>query len=172
MRLLGFPMKRPKKTLRKFTKHDGFKSRLDLTPAAAMEIVGLVLRAGGIKYSDDNWRKCKDPSKFIGPILRHTMRHMKGEFLDRETGLPHLAHAVCSGLFALDLYLKGEQDRFTMGNYFAVVKRRAGKKGVVLKRFKEYSPAYAYMEESELDQDSHVIKTVTAAEKVGTIVKV
>lgn len=165
-------MKRPKKKLRKFTKHDGFKSRLDLTPAAAMEIVGLVLRAGGLKYSDDNWRKCKDPAKFIGPILRHTLRHMKGEFLDKETHLPHLAHAVCSGLFALELYLKGEQDRFTMGNYFAIVKKRAGRKGVVVKRFNKYAPAYAYMEDQELDQEAYVIKTVIAAEKVGTVVKV
>lgn len=165
-------MKRPKKKLRKFTKHDEFKSRLDLTPAAAMEIVGYVLRAGGLKYSDDNWRKCKDPSKYIGPILRHTLRHMKGEFLDKETHLPHLAHAVCSGLFALELYLKGEQDRFTMGNYFAIVKRRAKGKGVVVKRFNKYEPAFAYLEDRALDPEGHVIKTVTAAEKVGTIVKV
>lgn len=162
------------KPLNKFTKHDTMKSQLDLLPADALEFVGQVLRIGGIKYAPDNWRKCKDPSRFVGASLRHTLKHMKGEFLDKETGLPSLAHGICSALFALDLYLKDVQDRFTMGNYFALVRKlgRAGKRGVVLRRFNSYSAAYAHMESEELDQNAHVIKTVTAKEKKGSTVRI
>jgi hypothetical protein len=164
-------MKRRPKTLRAFTKSDSAKSRLDLTPAAALELVGHVLRIGGEKYAEENWRLCKDPARYIGPILRHAMRHMKGEFLDRESGLPHLAHLVCSALFALDLYLKGEQDRFTMGNYFAIVRRRSGKKGVIVKRFNSYAKAWATLDKEELDLRRYMIKTVTSAEKTGAVVR-
>ncbi len=164
-------MKKPKR-LRAFTKHDKFKSRLDLLPAGAFEFIGHVLRNGADKYSVDNWRKCQDPARYIGPILRHVAKHMQGQFLDKESNLPHLAHAVCSGLFALDLYLKGVQDRFTMGNYFAIVKRRAKGRGVVIKRFTDYSRAWEYSEAKGLNTEGYVIKTVTAKEKTGSKVKI
>lgn len=161
-----------KKLPKNFVKNDDFKSRLDLLPPRAIELIGFVLRHGGIVYAPGNWKKCKDPARYIAATLRHIMKHMKGDFLDKESHLPHLAHAVCSGLFALDLLLQGRQDSFTMGNYFAIVKHRSKKRGVVVKRFNSYSKAWEHLEGKQLDPKRHTIRTVVAAEKAGCTVRV
>lgn len=165
-------MRKRLKSLRniKFTKYDEIKSRLDLLPPRAIEIIGFVLRSGALKYAPDNWRECKDPSRFVRPLLGHTLSHMRGEFTDPESGLPSLAHAICSGLFALDLYLNGAQDRFTMGNYFTII-RKSGKRGVVTKRFRSYTAAWDYLEKNKLDPDKFTIKTLPSNIKVGSRTK-
>lgn len=164
-------MRKPRKKVEKFIKHDEFKSRLDLLPPDAIEFIGYVLRHGALTYAPGNWRKCKDPGRYVAATLRHIMKHMKGDFLDKDSHLPHLAHAVCSALFALDLILRGEQNTYDMGNYFAIVKRRSKTRGVVVKRFTSYSKAWEHMESHELDQAKHVIKTVTVQEKIGSSVR-
>lgn len=156
----------------KFVKLDSVKPRLDLLPPAALEFVGQVLRHGVVKYPPNNYLNCYDPSRYVGPILRHTVKHMKGEFTDDETGLPHLAHAIASALFALELYLKGREDAFTVGNYFAIVRKRASGRGVVVKRFRTYVKAWAYLEKKKLDPEAYTIKTVLPREKVNKTVKV
>src|SRR5260221_3086833 len=92
-----------KKKLHRFTKYDKNKSRLDLLPADALEFVGHVLRIGSYKYEAENWRLCKDPSRYVASTLRHVLSHMQGHFTDQDSGLPRLAHPLCSGVFALDL---------------------------------------------------------------------
>lgn len=87
----------------KFKKNDSKKSRLDLLPPLAIELVGHVLALGARKYAPNNWRKCKDPERYIGAMLRHAMRELAGEDLDPESELYHLAHAACSALFALEI---------------------------------------------------------------------
>lgn len=157
---------------RKFIKLDSAKPRLDLLPPRALEFVGQVLRHGAVKYPPGNYLNCEDPSRYVGPIVRHTVKHMRGEFTDDETGLPHLAHALASGLFALELYLRGREDAFTMGNYFAIVRKRASGRGVVVKRFRTYVKAWAYLEDHKLDPETYLIKTVMAREKVSKTVKI
>jgi hypothetical protein len=90
---------------RKFTKHDSDKSRLDLLPAEAIELVGFVLAHGARKYAPGNWKLCKDPNRYTGAMLRHAMRELAGEDLDPESGVYHLAHAACNALFALEIKL-------------------------------------------------------------------
>jgi hypothetical protein len=155
-----------------FKKNDKAKSRLDLLPPDAIEVVGYVLRHGSLKYAAWNWTKCKDPARYIAPILRHVLKHQKGQFHDKESGLLHLAHAVCSGLFALDLFMKRAQD--VKMNYFAIVKRRSprARSGVVLKRARSYEPLWNHLTEQELDPLTYVIMTVRPADKVGTIVRI
>lgn len=160
-------MKKPApRKLRRFVKHDGFKSSLDLLPPFALELVGYCLRYGALKYAPGNWAKCKNPSRYIAAMLRHTLKHMQGEFTDLESGLPHLACAITSGLFALDLYARGVHDK-TMGNYFAVVKRTSKRSGQILKRFNGFEPAWGYLTDHELDPDKHLVKSVPPSEKVG-----
>ncbi len=156
----------------KFTKHDQLKSRLDLLPPDALELVGWVLRHGGMKYAPGNWRKCKDPAKYVAPILRHTFKHLAGDFTDLESGLPHLAHAICSGLFALDLYIKFKQGgkMNTRFNYFALVERKSKRRGIVIKRFRSYEAAWNYLTLHELEPANNIIKTVKLVDKVGQVV--
>lgn len=160
----------------KFTKHDHLKARLDLLPPDALELVGFVLRYGALfKYSPENWRKCKDPERYIAPMLRHVLKHMKGEYTDKESGLLHLAHAVTSGLFALDIFIKlGQSKSPSMErkqfNYFAIVERKSKKRGVVKKRFRSYEAAWEWLTEHELEPSSNIIRTVKTSEKLGDIV--
>ncbi len=91
--------------MRKFTKYDQGKSRLDLLPPLAIELVGHVLAHGAIKYAPGNWRLCKDPNRYIAAMLRHTFAELRGEDLDPESEIFHLAHAACCALFALEIKL-------------------------------------------------------------------
>src|SRR5271169_5245656 len=132
----------------KFTKHDQIKSELDLLPPLAIDLIGFVLRAGRLKYESENWRKCPDHKKYIAAMLRHAIQHLRGQSTDSKTGLLHLAQAVCSGLFALELYAKiGEDDSMERKqfSYFGVVERKSAKRGVVKKRFRSYEKAWDYL---------------------------
>lgn len=153
----------------KFTKHDGMKSRLDLLPGKAIELVGYALRHGAKEYAPDNWRKCKDPQRYIAALLRHVMQHQDGESTDSDSGLLHLALAATNALFALELFFKLGQDngmdkRF---NYFALIERKSKKRGVVKKRFRSYEAAWKYLTSHELEPSKAIIKTVNPADKVG-----
>jgi hypothetical protein len=95
------------------TKHDACKIRLELLPIAALEEVGKVLTFGAQKYAPDNWRKGFEYRRLIGAILRHVYSFARGQDLDPETGISHLAHAACMVLFLLTHQLQklGVDDR-------------------------------------------------------------
>lgn len=83
-------------------KHDSEKLRLDLLPWDALEPVARVLQFGAKKYDDDNWRKVPDQRRrYFAAALRHLSAWKRGEKIDPESGLPHLAHAACCVLFLI-----------------------------------------------------------------------
>lgn len=141
-------------------------------PAKAILFVGHQLGHGARLYAPGNWKKCKDPARYVAAGLRHYMKHVDGEFIDRDNGLPHLAAVATNALFALELILNQGHDKAPMGNFFAVVEKKSRRRGVVVKRFKEYTPAFNYLEAKELDPSKYVIKTVPAKVKVGASTKV
>lgn len=95
-------------------KADDGKNPLDLLPTVALESVGLVLEHGARKYAAHNWRKGMNYSRLISALLRHVFAFMRGENIDPESNLPHMAHAACCVLFLLDYQLTsvGEDDRY------------------------------------------------------------
>jgi hypothetical protein len=85
-------------------KDDGGKPRWDLLPFAALEDVARVLEFGARKYAPDNWRKVEGWRwRYTRAGFGHLAAFARGEKLDPESGLPHLAHAACCLLFILDL---------------------------------------------------------------------
>ena len=85
-------------------KHDQGKARLDLLPPRSIEAVGHVLTHGATKYAPDNWRHVEGWRwRYAAAALRHVFAWLRGERLDEESGLPHLAHATCCLLFLLEL---------------------------------------------------------------------
>lgn len=83
------------------TKYDGMKPRYDLIPAESEEDVAKVLAAGAEKYAVDNWKWVpKGKRRYWAAALRHIWARIWGKILDDETGLPHLAHAICCLHFA------------------------------------------------------------------------
>ena len=93
-------------------KLDGGKIRPTLLPIDAIEGVVKVLEFGAQKYTEHGWREVPDARRrYTDAAMRHMFSHIKGEWVDEESGLLHLAHATCSLLFALQLELqKREQN--------------------------------------------------------------
>ena len=86
------------------TKYDDGKLRYDLVPFRAMDEVVRVLTYGATKYSPDNWRYVPHAEeRYPAAALRHISAYLQGEKYDRESNMPHLAHAICSLLFTLTL---------------------------------------------------------------------
>jgi hypothetical protein len=85
-------------------KYDQAKMRYDLVPFRGLDDVVRVLTYGAQKYSPENWRKVeRAEERYPAAALRHISAYLQGEGFDPESGLPHLAHAVCSLLFVLTL---------------------------------------------------------------------
>jgi hypothetical protein len=85
-------------------KADQNKLRWDLLPESLEDVVS-VLTYGAKKYAPNNWRKVPDAeSRYVAAAFRHLWARARGERNDPDTGLPHVAHAVCCLLFlgALD----------------------------------------------------------------------
>lgn len=95
-------------------KHDSGKVRVDLLSFEAMEEIAKVMTFGAGKYGDDNWRGGMAWRRLLGAGLRHLFAFSRGENLDPESGLPHLAHAGCCIMFLLEYYLtaNGKDDRY------------------------------------------------------------
>jgi hypothetical protein len=70
-----------------------------------------ILAIGAKKYSADNWRKCKDPKRYIGALMRHVESFETGEKLDPETGEHHLLHAACCLMMLHGIDLMADKER-------------------------------------------------------------
>jgi len=85
-------------------KYDASKPRYDLLPPTSLEWIAQVLTYGAQKYSPDNWRKVDGWRwRYFSAAMRHMWAWQRGERYDRESSLPHLAHALCCLMFMLDL---------------------------------------------------------------------
>jgi hypothetical protein len=85
-------------------KFDTDKPRFDLIPPSAERLLADVLTFGAKKYAPGNWAKVENgKERYIAAALRHINAHRTGEWNDEETGLPHLAHAMCCLAFVIEL---------------------------------------------------------------------
>lgn len=89
----------PKEALR----FDAGKSNWSLMPFEAVEEINKVLEFGANKYAAWNFASNGGMkySRIINSCLRHIFAYMRGQDLDPESGLSHLAHAGCNILFLL-----------------------------------------------------------------------
>ena len=95
-------------------KYDGEKPRMYLLPPKATLEVAKVLTFGAEKYDPENWRKLEDlQNRYSSAALRHIFAHLDNSELDEDSGLSHLAHAICCLLFKLEIELeeKGKKER-------------------------------------------------------------
>lgn len=76
-------------------KFDNEKPDMSLLSSIAIVKVAEVMSYGKRKYSAHNWRNGLAYSRLLGAALRHVFAYLGGETKDPETGLSHLAHAVC-----------------------------------------------------------------------------
>jgi hypothetical protein len=85
-------------------KFDGGKLQYGLLPPLALRETVKVLTFGAEKYEPDNWRRVPDPNRrYFDAAQRHLWAYKEGEKIDPESGVNHLAHALCCIMFMLDL---------------------------------------------------------------------
>ena len=87
----------------KGVKHDNAKPRFDLIPPMAILEVARVLQYGATKYAPENWRHLDNlRGRYLGAAGRHINAFQRGEQLDDESGMYHLACAITSLMFVLE----------------------------------------------------------------------
>lgn len=110
-----------------FKKYDGDKPQLHrLFTFNILEDVVDVMKFGGEKYGESNWRlnpSNENIDRYMSAALRHLKAYDNGEHLDKESGKPHLSHAICCLLFMATLdeditnnnmeYLRNNQEEIT-----------------------------------------------------------
>jgi len=88
-----------------FVKADNNKVNLAILfdTGNALSEVAEVMEFGAKKYDRKNWSKVDDKERYISAPLRHILAYQQGEKIDPESGKNHLAHAICSLLFLLEI---------------------------------------------------------------------
>ena len=87
-------------------KFDGNKLEYGLIPPLAQQEMVRVLTFGAQKYERDNWKRVPDSKRrYFDAMERHIWAWKMGEKIDPESGIHHLAHAMCclSFLFEHDV---------------------------------------------------------------------
>jgi hypothetical protein len=82
-------------------KLDSAKPRWTLLPWDVLADVVAVLEHGARKYAPNNWKHVQPKERYADAALRHLTAWLRGERIDPESKLPHLAHAICSLMFLL-----------------------------------------------------------------------
>lgn len=83
-------------------KYDQDKDRWDLVPWTEFKQVVKVLTHGATKYAPENWQKVENPrNRYFAAAQRHFTAWREGEIIDPDSGLPHLACAICCLLFLM-----------------------------------------------------------------------
>jgi hypothetical protein len=99
----GFPLDPVKASQTATTggrKFDGNKLEYGLLPPYALQETVKVLTFGAQKYERDNWKKVPDSKRrYYDALQRHLWAWKMGENIDPESGLHHLAHAMCCLMF-------------------------------------------------------------------------
>lgn len=90
-------------------KHDTGKRRYSLVPHKAMTQFVDVLTFGAVKYGDHNWKHVPMlQNRYYDALQRHVAAYRDGESYDEESGLHHLAHAMCCLAFMMQADIDGE----------------------------------------------------------------
>lgn len=99
-------------------KHDEGKLRMDLLAPDALALMAEVLTEGVQKYDSYNWARGLRWSRVYSAALRHLNAWWGGEAADAETGLSHVAHAMCCLMFLSTYEARGlgEDDRYWKGS--------------------------------------------------------
>jgi hypothetical protein len=72
---------------------------MDLLDPDFLEHVAQVLGFGANKYDKHNWRQGINVSRLIAAAYRHLGAINRGENVDPESGLHHVAHLGCCVMF-------------------------------------------------------------------------
>lgn len=83
-------------------KFDKDKTVFGLIPPLAEQDVADVFTFGSKKYGKWNYLKGHESLALYSAVRRHLHSYFIGDFIDSESGLPHLAHAAATILMLLE----------------------------------------------------------------------
>lgn len=94
-------------------KNDGGKPRYSLIPQLAMLEVIKGFEHGAKKYGQFNYSNGLNHLRYADAAWRHLNQYLRGEDIDEESGVFHLALISCNAMMALEntLQQKGTDDR-------------------------------------------------------------
>ena len=85
------------------------KPRWELLPLETVEEIVKVYTMGAEKYADEAWKNIPDGyRRYKAALLRHITAYDKGERVDKESGLSHLAHAAWNAIAMLYYDISGK----------------------------------------------------------------
>ena len=94
-------------------KYDTGKARLGILLrefAGTLCGIGDVLSFGANKYVEGSWMHVPDAQRrYEDAFLRHLLAIKNGEWLDQESGLPHIDHALTNLMFLRHFYREDKQ---------------------------------------------------------------
>lgn len=91
------------------------KARIDLVPPALVIEVAPVMALGAKKYGPHNWRQTDVRlTVYLTAIIRHALAALDGQWLDPESGRPHVAHIGAGAAIVLDANAIGRLDDDTV----------------------------------------------------------
>lgn len=118
--------------MQQFMKNDLLdnKPMMSLIDARFKEELAMLLTLGGFKYDFDNWKKAslKEVSRYRDALERHLNKRDLGEYIDKDTGLPH---TICIAFNAMALHyfdLKFNKDNGVRKLYIKQLKLYKGLK--------------------------------------------
>jgi hypothetical protein len=77
-------------------KNDNGKPPITLIPSCAITGMANAFAYGANKYGSDNFRKGIAYRRLADACMRHLLAFIEGEDLDKESGNPHIDHALAS----------------------------------------------------------------------------
>lgn len=79
------------------------KPRLSLVPPAGLVYAALAMANGADKYGPYNWREKKvQVMIYLEAAMRHILSYQDGEENAKDSGVPHLGHALACLLIIID----------------------------------------------------------------------
>lgn len=84
-------------------KNDKEKIPMELLSHDALLAIAEVFGHGRVKYGAFNYREGIEYGRLIGAAYRHLGAFNKGEDIDPESGLPHIAHLAATAVMLLDM---------------------------------------------------------------------
>jgi hypothetical protein len=82
-------------------------ARFDLLPPGPLHAVAELYGVGAQKYAERNWEKGYDWGLSFAALNRHLWAMWNGEWIDEETGSPHLAAVVFHAFALMEFHDKG-----------------------------------------------------------------
>ena len=90
-------------------KFDHNKLMWDILPYDQIEKIVEVMTYGAGKYGAESWKTVDSP-RYEAAFMRHYVERKKGEAVDKDSKISHLAHAACNLLFMMWLEEHGKKE--------------------------------------------------------------